>query len=108
MTALNEHQRNTKDLTPRVKCQFCQTLAVTDFLGIFSPDDVDPEADVVAGGGDQPQPGREAGLVPGQEGGQGEAGVCPVLLSLAQAIHQHQGGGQGRGQRGQGGQDTAD
>ena len=59
----------------------------------FAPDDVDPEvpeADVVPGGGDQPQPGGEAGQVLLEERGETEARVSSVLLSLAESIHQEQ------------------
>ena len=94
MTPLNEHQRNTKDLTPG--CQMSK-------FSFFAPDNVDPvpEADVVAGGGDQPQPGGEAGQVPGEQRGQTEASVSSVQLSLAESVHQHQAeaGLRQRGQR---------
>ena len=46
--------------------------------------------------------------MPGQEGGQGVTLVRPVLLRLAQAVHQHQGGAGGPGETGEGAQHTSD
>ena len=55
----------------------------------------------MSGGGDQPQPGGEAGHVLYKERGETEARVSSVLLSLAESIHQHQAeaGLRDRGQR---------